>query len=125
MKSTKRIVVPVCTAPTKVKKKQKWRKNQAFITSSKECHKRAITARANLLTSSVVQLVKNVKSTQLDQCNHELVDQMCHDGIAQFTLRKLLMVECQWNGRHPLDKQILYVELLESRLQDESKLKNN
>lgn len=72
-----------------------------------------------------MQLVKNLKSAQLDQCNHEFVDQMCHDGVAQFTLRKLLMVECQWNGRHPLDKQILYVELLESRLQDESKLKNN
>ncbi len=91
MKSTKRIVVAVCTAPTKVKKTQKWRKNQVFITSSKECHKRAITARANLLTSSVVQPVKNVTSTQLDQCNHEFVDQMCHDGVAQVTLRKLLM----------------------------------
>jgi hypothetical protein len=127
VKSTKRIVVPVCTAPTKVKKKQKWRKNQAFITSSKECHKRAITVRANLLTSSVVQMVKNLKSTQLDQCNHEFVDQMCHDGVAQFTLRRLLLVKCQWNGGHPLDKQILYLELLESKLQDDpnSKITNH
>lgn len=52
---------------------------------------KSVTARANLLTSSAVQLVKNVTSTQLDQCNHEFVDQMCHDGVAQFTLRKLLM----------------------------------
>jgi hypothetical protein len=110
--------------PQKLKETQV-EKKPSIHNLSKECHKRAITARANLLTSSIVQLVKNLKSTQLDQCNHEFVDQMCHDGVAQFTLRKLLMLECQWNGRHPLDKQILYVELLESRLQDESKLKNN